>query len=160
MHLPGINRLFARRYTRKANFFKFSPLRSARNFAILTREALIGDSMIQSQITKPPDKIRPNVAGFPGLGGIFMPPWPVLSHRPARPLPRHRRATPGRARCPQRAAMPWQMQCGQGISRDDFKGCQAISDKGLRRCRSRIALILQRRRHSHPAPAPQPQVRH
>lgn len=27
-------------------------------------------------------------------------------------LPGHRRAIPGRARCPQRAAMPWQMQCG------------------------------------------------
>lgn len=33
--------------------------------------------MILSQITKLPDKIRPNVADFPGLGGILMPPWSV-----------------------------------------------------------------------------------
>lgn len=33
--------------------------------------------MILSQITKPPDKIMPKVAGFPGQGGILMPPWPV-----------------------------------------------------------------------------------
>ena len=56
--------------------------------------------MIQSQITKPPDKIRPKVADFPGLGGILMPPWLVLSQRPARPLPGSRRAILGRARAP------------------------------------------------------------
>ena len=73
-----------------------SPLRVSRENAIISGEALNGDSMIQSQITKPPDKIRPNVADFPGLGGILMPPRPVLSHRVSR-LSRVPRATSPRA---------------------------------------------------------------
>ena len=76
--------------------FSLSPLRVSRENAIMSGEALIGDSMIQSQITKPPDKIRPNVADFPGLGGILMPPGPVLSHRVSR-LARAPRATSPRA---------------------------------------------------------------